>query len=153
MRLVDALLGEHGIIYVLIDKVDAIVSSATSMNDIQCATAILASVISAHSKVEDELLDPALELHMGKAGPLAEMRAEHDEIKLTLQQIEKIKEIGEAIDRVALLLDLIRSHFQKEEVVLFTLAQQLLPEQAQIQLGTTWAEARGITISQTTSIR
>jgi hemerythrin-like domain-containing protein len=151
MRLIDALLGEHGAQHVLIDKVDAMVSSAKSMDEIQCAIAILSAVLGAHSRLEDDLLEPALERHLGKTGPIAGMRAEHDEIRRALQKIEGTKKLDEGADRVALLLDLVRNHFQKEEAVLFRIADQLLSEQTQIQLGTAWAKERGIKILQTDS--
>ena len=149
MKLIDALLGEHGTQYLLIDKIDSIVSSAKSMDEIQCAIAILSAVIGAHSRLEDDLLEPALEHHLGKTGPLAGMRAEHEEIKRALQQIEGTKRLDEGTDRVGQLIDLIRDHFQKEETVLFRVAEQVLSEDTQIQLGAAWAKERGINIIQT----
>jgi len=148
MKVIDALLGEHGMIYVLLDKIDSIVSSSASLNDIQCASGFLSSVIGAHSKLEDALLDPALAPHLGKTGPIAEMRVEHDDIRSLLQQLESIEEVSEGVDLISRLLQLIRNHFLKEEMVLFAIAQQVLGEQTQIQLGTAWAKERGISIAE-----
>jgi hemerythrin-like domain-containing protein len=147
VKLTDALLGEHGVLYALFDRIEAVASEATSGNRVQEATAALRAVIQSHANLEEELLFPALEPLMGADGPLAVMRAEHDEIERALQRIEDMPDLDDASASVSQALALVRDHFKKEEAVLFSLARQMLDDETQIRLGRAWAEARGVTIA------
>ncbi|HTM22005.1 MAG TPA: hemerythrin domain-containing protein, partial [Kofleriaceae bacterium] len=76
MNLIDALLGEHAVLYLLFDDLEDRVDSA-SVEEVRAATGPVAVALLAHAGVEDELLFPALEQAMGDPGPLQVMRAEH----------------------------------------------------------------------------
>ncbi len=147
VKLTDALLGEHGVLYALFDQIEAATTAAANLAQIQQATAALSAVLLSHANLEEELLFPALEPHMGTNGPLAVMRAEHDEIERALRQIEEAQDLDDAADHVARALSIVRDHFQKEEEVLFSMARQTLDEETQIRLGKAWAEARRVTIA------
>jgi hemerythrin-like domain-containing protein len=147
VKLTDALLGEHGVLYALFDQIEAATAAAANLAQIQQATAVLSVVLLSHANLEEELLFPALEPHMGTNGPLAVMRAEHDEIEHALRQIEEAQDLDDAADRVARALSIVRDHFQKEEEVLFSMARQTLDEETQIRLGKAWAAARRVTIA------
>jgi hemerythrin-like domain-containing protein len=147
MKLTDALIGEHGLFYALFDQIEAVVAAATSVAQLQETTLVLRTAILSHSELEDELLIPILEPHMGTEGPLAVMRAEHDEIKSALQQLEEARNLEDGVDCVARVLSLLRDHFQKEEEILFSVARQVLDDETQIRLGKAWAEARRVTIA------
>ena len=147
VKLTDALLGEHGVFYALFDQIEAVTAAATSVAQIQGATVTLSAVILSHAHLEEELLFPALETHMGRTGPLAVMRTEHDEIKDALRQIEEAQNFDDGADCVAHALSILRDHFQKEEEVLFSMARQLLDEETQTRLGKAWAEARRVSIA------
>ncbi len=147
MKLTDALLGEHGVFYAFFDQIEAVTATATSVVQIREATVALAAVVLSHANLEEELLLPALEAHMGTIGPLAVMRAEHDEIENALRQIEEAQDLDDGADCVARALRVLRDHFQKEEEVLFSIARQTLDEETQIRLGKAWAKARRVTIA------
>ncbi len=147
MKLTDALLGEHGVLYALFDRIEAVAATAESVAQIHEAAAVLGALVLSHAKLEDELLFPALETHLGTTGPLAIMRAEHDEIEHALGRIEEARDIADGTACVASALDLVRDHFQKEEEVLFSVARQALDDETQLRLGTAWAEARHVTIA------
>ena len=147
VKLTDALLGEHGVFYAIFDRIEAVTAAATSVAQTREATAVLSAVLLSHANLEEELLFPALEAHIGTGGPLAEMRAEHDEIEDALRQIEEAQDLDDGADCVARALSIVRDHFQKEEEVLFSMARQTLDEETQIRLGKAWAEARRVTIA------
>ncbi len=147
VKLTDALLGEHGVIYTLFDQIEAVTATATSVVHIQEATVVLSAVVLSHANLEEELLFPALETHVGTTGPLAVMRTEHDEIEHALRRIEEAQNLDDGADCVARALSIVRNHFQKEEEVLFSMARQTLDEETQIQLGKAWAEARRVSIA------
>lgn len=147
MKLIDALFGEHAMLYALFDSVESLAGQATQMNEVQALASLLSTQVSTHSKLEEELLDPALESHMGVDGPLAMMNEEHQGIRCAFKQIERAKDVKSGVDRIHTAISLVRDHFKKEEVVLFNIAQQILSDDEQTTLGRRWAEARGVEIS------
>lgn len=147
MKLTDALLGEHGAFYTLFDEIEEIAARESAIAIILGASAALGAMVNAHARLEDELLFSALEPHLGTDdGPLAVMRSEHDNMEHLLAQIEDAADIDQAIFLVEEALRAARSHFQKEEQVLFPMARRLLGDEALTRLGKAWAEARRVTI-------
>ncbi len=147
MKVTDALLGEHGVLYAHFDRIEAVAAAATTLTQIQEVTVVLSAVVLSHANLEEELLFPALEAHMGTTGPLAVMRTEHDEIEHAVRQIEEARNLDDGANCVARALNILRDHFQKEEEVLFSIARQTLDEETQIRLGKAWAAARSVTIA------
>lgn len=146
MKLTDALRGEHGAFYALFNEIDSLAAIAGSHTQVQAASAVLNALVKSHGAIEDGLLFAALEPHLGKAGPLSIMRAEHEEIEQALVKIEDARTLEEAAELVQPALAVARSHFQKEERVLFRMAEQLLDEETLIRLGRSWANARGVSL-------
>lgn len=147
MKVTDALLGEHGAFYVIFDQVEKFAAVEGPVSQIQGATTVLEAMVGSHAKLEEELLFTALEPFLGTDnGPLAVMRAEHEELERLLTQIDDAADITRANIWVEEALRAARSHFQKEEQVLFPMAQHLLGDENLTRLGRAWAEARRVTI-------
>ncbi len=146
MKLTDALLGEHGAFYALFDEIEALARSAGTHAQVQGSAAVLNALVRSHAMLEDELLFTALEPHLGEAGPLAVMRTEHEQIENALIGVEDASSLKEAAESVLPALAMARSHFQKEERVLFPMAEQVLDEEILTRLGWSWASARGVSI-------
>ncbi len=146
MKLTDALLGEHGAFHALFNEIEALARMTEAGTQVQSATAVLNALVRSHAALEDELLFKALEPHLGQTGPLEVMRAEHEEIEQALFKIEDAESQEEAARLVRPALAIARSHFHKEEHVLFRMAEKFLDEQALIRLGQAWASARGVLI-------
>jgi iron-sulfur cluster repair protein YtfE (RIC family) len=142
--LTDVLLGEHAVLYTLFDQIEA--GAVADLASVQQAAVVLGAVVEPHAKLEEELLFPALEPHLGPGGPLAVMRAEHDEFRQALRRMTDLSDVHEGIDCLTQALDLLRGHFQKEEQVLFSMARQMLDNETQLRLSKAWAAARRVTI-------
>ncbi len=148
VKLTDALLGEHGVFYVLFNQIEEIAAIESPLAQIRGATTVLGAMVDSHATLEDELLFSALEPHLGTGdGPLAVMRAEHEEMARLLEQIEDADDADQVILWIEEALSAARSHFQKEERVLFPMAQHLLGDEALTRLGKSWAKARRVTIA------
>ena len=116
---------------------------------------MMATRLLAHSRKEDEALFPALERAFGgDAGPTAVMRGEHraihaqaDLFRRTLDELERVEHPalvagGDALRALAgggagagrlcaaarEVIELLEAHFQKEEEILFPMAQSVLSE-------------------------
>ncbi len=146
MRLIDALLGEHAAFYALFDEIEALASLAETGTQVQGATAVLNALIRSHAALEENLLFTTLEPHLGQAGPLEVMRAEHDEIEQALNKIEDAETMDQAAELIGPALLVARNHFHKEERVLFRMAERLLDDETLARLGRSWASARGVSI-------
>ena len=147
MKLTDALIAEHGVFYIFFDQVLAVASSGASVDQLKCVTRVLSAAVETHAGLEEALLFPALEPHLGTGGPLAVMRDEHADVKQALEQMEGIRDAGDGAERVVRALHHLRDHFQKEESVLFSIARQILDDETQNRLGEAWAEARRVTVA------
>jgi hemerythrin-like domain-containing protein len=123
----------------------------TLKNNYQAAPALsdmfTAAVVS-HAHLEDELLFTALELHLGQIGPLQVMRMEYSEIEHLLGVL--LPQAKDADDVARLLrqaINIVRLHFNKEEQVLFVMAQHVLGSDGLAQLGQQWAERRSVILN------
>ena len=90
-----------------------------------------------HFSMEEEVMFPAFEAKTGmtSGGPTAVMRMEHEQMRGLLEQMSSALEAGnpgEVIDLGDTQLMLVQQHNQKEETILYTMAQA--------QLGAEWPE-------------
>lgn len=84
-----------------------------------------------HFSMEEEVLFPAFEAKTGmsQGGPTAVMRMEHDQMRGMLEQMSTAMEAGDAqevLDLGDTQLMLVQQHNQKEETILYTMAQRML---------------------------
>lgn len=141
MRITDALLGEHAVIYPLLDELGR--CDFETAGEARAQARVVAAALGSHARLEDELLFDPLEQHLGTgAGPLAMMRAEHDEIEALLARLVELEELAEARTAATQVTALAREHFAKEEQVLFPMADQTLDEAELGELGAEWARRR-----------
>ena len=144
MRITDALLGEHGVFYLLLQDIEQALPAIENLAILQNRIAPLAFSLEAHASLEDELLFIALEPHLGtQGGPLAVMRHEHDQIVSLLERIPSAPDLVQARALAAQMIEVSRGHFRKEEQVLFRMAQKFLDEDELSALGAKWSARRG----------
>ena len=74
------------------------------------------------------------------------MRADHQKIRHGLEQIEDAQDTNKALNAIPEILDTARRHFQKEEEILYALAEKVLDDETLSRLGETWAAERSVTI-------
>jgi len=145
MRITDALYGEHGSLYMLMNAIEGRLTGA-ELAALQSSAALFEATILAHAHFEDDPFFTALEQKMPGGGPVAAMRAEHEEIEGELAQVATSREASAARAHLEAAIAAARSHFHKEEVVLFPLAEQLLGADALEQMGEAWARSRGVAV-------
>lgn len=146
MKITDALLGEHGINYILFSHTRDTVDNSHVLQGISNSVSVLGHVLMDHVQVEDDLLFPKLEPYLGQIGPLAVMRMEHHGPEDLLEKSKNETDVRTLKFILTEFLDLRYSHFRKEEMLLFCMAQQILDKQKLIELGQQWADSRDVTI-------
>lgn len=144
MKLTDALLGEHGVLYALFDHVERELPGLITLDAVQRVSSSLGAALISHAKVEDELLFPVLATQLGPESPLAVMREEHELIEEALDDVARATELETAVERLEEALRIAREHFGTEEEILFHMAAQTLSERELEQLGYRWADARRV---------
>jgi iron-sulfur cluster repair protein YtfE (RIC family) len=96
----------------------------------------LKNELEVHTKIEEDVLYPALEKQDETRDLVADSREEHDKAKQMLGQIEQRQEDGqpwhELLGELKSLLD---HHMEEEEQELFPKARQLLSESEQDDIG------------------
>lgn len=144
VKLIDALLGEHGAYYALFNAIEKMADTEGELAQIESATAALAAELDTHATFEEDVLFPALEPHMENDDLISELCEEHKAIQAGLRRIEDARDIREAMDAVQQTLSKARRHFSNEEEILYPLARRMLDEKVLTQLGDTWAAARKV---------
>jgi hemerythrin-like domain-containing protein len=116
------------------------VEAAAESGEGQQATAHFerfAAALERHLRMEEEVLFPAFEEATGMrdGGPTFVMRSEHEQMRGLLEQMRGVADGGdELVDLGDTLLMLIQQHNQKEENMLYPMAEQAL--------ASTWTEIR-----------
>ncbi len=146
MKITDALLGEHAVIYDLFEYVRETAKNSDDIEEIIAIVSVLERLILSHAQIEEELLFPRLESHLGQMGPLGVMRSEHQGIEDLLIVAKQETDVGDLKSVIGQFLELADGHFQKEEGVLFGIAQQVLDEAILTELGDEWAARRKVIV-------
>lgn len=147
MKITDALLGEHAVLYDLFGHLRNTAVSSGDIAEIHGAVAAVDRLLLSHARVEEGLLFPRLDALLGQMGPLAVMRSEHHGIEDLLEAARRETDIASLKTLVGRLLELAYGHFQKEEMVLFGMARQVLGDEVLSELGDEWAAARKVNVN------
>lgn len=146
MKLTDALLGEHAVLYELFDMMRETAANEDDITVLRSTVSVLKRLLVSHAETEEALLFPALKPHLGEMGPLAMMQAEHDEIVRLAEAAVGEGDLNAMKSTVSRLLYVSLDHFHKEEQVLFGMARQFLDEEALTALGDQWADRRKVVV-------
>ncbi len=146
MKITDAFLGEHGVLYRLLDYC---AEQAPNWDEatIQAAAGALAAALKSHAQIEEELLFTAMDPFFPPGvGPLAVMRAEHEEIEGSVERLLAGVGLEEGRGLLMRIPELAREHFGKEENILYPMAEQQLGAARLTELGERWGEKRGVAL-------
>jgi len=142
MTITEALVAEHVVFHDLFDTLERMVPRVKSLREVRLLAEVLASTLAAHSKVEDALIIEPLEHCFEQIGQQETFHQEHEEIDAALVQSLKCRELRKAR---RLLLEAVvasRHHFDKEERLVFPMAQRMLKTKTLASLGERWREER-----------
>lgn len=141
MKITDAFLGEHGVIYVILDHIDAALDAGA---DPRPHAALLRAVLHAHATAEDDLLfDEMARLTDGTGGPAGTMMEEHRKVSELLERT-RTADGGELADLLREIAAVARTHFRREEEAAFPLAERLFDVERLGALGAEWGDRRAV---------
>ncbi len=142
MKITDALKQEHVVFIGMFDELDGMLTRNAEVAELKAKAALLAVGLISHANLERDTLFAALPNLGGGAGPIDVMKLEHDEIERGFVAIADESDAAKVRDALAHLLALARQHFDKEEQMLFVMAQEFLGEQTLVALGADFEERR-----------
>ena len=142
MKITEALSAEHAVFHNLFDHIERSAPRLKSHAEIRAVGRLLEVLLESHSRAEDRLLIEPLVHCFEQIGQRETFHAEHESIEASLQRAQLAREIRGARRH---LLDAVlasRRHFDKEERIVFPMAEELLKPKTLLALGGRWSEQR-----------
>ncbi len=142
MKITEALLAEHVVFHTLFDHIEKTAPNLRTLAEVKSLAILLEATLSAHSRTEDTLLIEPLDHCLEQMGQAEPFHQEHREIDSSLAEIRSARQVKTA--RILLLSAVAysRSHFDKEERVLFPLAEKVLKSKTLTTLAGDWMKQR-----------
>ncbi len=141
MKITQALLAEHVVFHNLFDHVERSVPKLKSLPEVRALAALLEAMLKIHSLTEDELLVEPLEPSLSQLGQDENFHDEHEEIDADLAGVRVARQLKEGKRLLLRAVLLSRRHFDREERIVFPLAERVLSAKNLLLLGKKW-EAR-----------
>lgn len=139
-----ALLGEHGIVHLLVEQLTEALGRCSTLGELRAAAEPLAVTLLGHARIEDETLFQPYEKHTGSLGPLKCLRHEHELMDQQIRAMFRLQDMEVLREQIRALLDVTRRHLAREEEVMFKAARDAIEKGELEHLGHHWAEFRGV---------
>jgi hypothetical protein len=149
MTIIEALLGEHGAIYPLLERIE-ITAPSTDLSGLKIQASLLQSTLISHANLEDELLRPAILPYLPRpclTGDGRPLPSDHEVIGSGLGLVLAAVEVREARRCLLETVAKTRKHFLKEETIIFGISRRELPQLQQLELAAEWARRRGVSVT------
>src|SRR5262245_1280081 len=144
MDVTQALLGEHGVVHLLVEQLEEALERYQTTAELRAASEPLAITLLGHARIEDETLFQPYEKHTGSLGPLRCLRHEHQLMDQQIRALFRLQDPESLRAQIRALLDVVRRHLAREEEVMFAAARQALAAGELQHLGEHWAQYRGV---------
>jgi hemerythrin-like domain-containing protein len=113
-----------------------------TLAEVKSLAALMESLLKAHSDTEDELFIGPLEHCFEQLGQRDAFLDEHQEIDDSLKNVQEARQLKKARQLLLAAVAYSRKHFDKEERIVFPLAERVLKNKTLTTLGHTWMEQR-----------
>jgi hemerythrin-like domain-containing protein len=142
MKITEALFAEHLVFHNMFDHIEATAPKLKTLTEVKALAALMESLLKAHSDTEDELFIGPLEHCFEQMGQRDAFLEEHQEIDSSLRNLQQAKQLKKARQLLLAAVAYSRKHFDKEERIVFPLAERVLNNRTLTDLGQTWMEQR-----------
>src|SRR2546422_3223696 len=142
MKITEALFAEHQVFHNLFDHLENAVPQLKSLAEIKALAALLEAMLAAHSRTEDELFIGPLEHCLEQIGQSETFHQEHHEIDGHLRLAQAAKRRAQARRLLLAAVLSSRKHFDKEERIVFPLAERVLKSKTLTDLSESWRQQR-----------
>jgi hemerythrin-like domain-containing protein len=142
MKITEALFAEHLVFHNMFDHIEAAAPKLKTLAEVKSLAALMESLLKSHSDTEDEMFIGPLEHCFEQIGQRDAFLEEHQEIDISLKNVQVTKDFKKARLLLLSAVAYSRKHFDKEERIVFPLAERVLKNKTLTALGQTWIEQR-----------
>jgi len=142
MKITEALFAEHLVFHNMFDHIEAIAPRLKTLAEVKSIAALMESMLKAHSDTEDALFLGPLEHCFEQLGQRDAFLEEHQEMDGNLRLVQQAARLKEAQLLLLAAVDHSRRHFDREERIVFPLAESILKEKTLAELGQSWMDQR-----------
>jgi len=135
-------MAEHAVFHNLFDHIEATVPRLETVGEVKSLATLVDRVMAPHSKTEDDLFIEPLEHCFEQIGQNETFHAEHRRIEETLASVQKTRTLADAKNILLKAIAASREHFDKEERIVFPMAERVLKAKTLSELGKTWLQKR-----------
>jgi hemerythrin-like domain-containing protein len=144
MKITDVLRAEHAVFHNLFDHIEATVPALKTLAEVKTLALVVDKLHGPHSKTEDDLFIDPLEPYFDQMGQRETFHAEHEHIEHALARVQKARTAREAKNILLNAIAASRKHFDKEERIVFPLAERILKTKTLNELGEEWLHLRQV---------
>ena len=142
MKITEALFAEHLVFHNMFDYIEAVAPRLKTLAEVKSLATLMESLLKSHSDTEDELFLGPLEHCFEQIGQRDALLEEHKEIDESMKGLRQVKDLRKARQLLLAAVTYSRKHFDKEERIVFPLAERVLNNKTLTALGQTWMEQR-----------
>ena len=142
MKITDVLRAEHAVFHNLFDHIEAAAPGLKTLAEVKALAAVVQAVHDPHAKTEDDLFMEPLEHCFDQIGQNETFHEEHRQIEETLARARQAKTVKEAKQILLSAMAASREHFDKEERIVFPMAERVLKAKTLSELGKAWLRRR-----------
>jgi hemerythrin-like domain-containing protein len=142
MKITEALFAEHLVFHSMFDHIEAAAPGLKTLAEVKALAALMEQLLKQHSDTEDDLFIGPLEHCFEQLGQRDAFLEEHQEIDESLKNVQEAKDFKKARLLLLSAVTYSRKHFDKEERIVFPLAERVLKNKTLTTLGHSWMEQR-----------
>ena len=142
MKITEILMAEHAVFHNLFDHIEATLPKVRTLAEVKSLTTVIEALLAPHSKTEDDLFMDPLEHCFDQIGQKETFHDEHEMIDAELAKVHKARDLKSAKKILLGAVAASRTHFDKEERIVFPLAEQVLKTKTLSDLGAEWLRKR-----------
>lgn len=144
MKITDVLRAEHAVFHNLFDHIESAAPRLKTLAEVKALAAVIEKVHAPHSKTEDDLFIEPLEPYFDQMGQRETFHAEHEHIESALLKVQAARTVKDAKKILLNAIAASRKHFDKEERIVFPLAERILKVKTLSDLGNEWLNRRQV---------
>ena len=146
MKITEILMAEHVVFHNLFDHIETVVPRIKTVAEVKALAAVVEKLHGSHSKTEDDLFIEPLEHCFEQIGQNDTFHAEHRHIEQALAGVHAAKTLKDAKRILLGAIAASREHFDKEERIVFPLAEQVMNANTLTELGEQWMKKREVAL-------
>ena len=142
MKITEILMAEHAVFHNLFDHIEAALPRTRTLAEVKSLTTLVEKLLAPHSKTEDDLFIEPLEHCFDQIGQNETFHDEHEMIDAELAKVHKARDLKSAKKILLGAVTTSRKHFDKEERIVFPMAERVLKPKTLSDLGAEWLKKR-----------